>query len=147
MTTRPFSRKACGGSLGGDPKSHGDRIRAAHAKARANGKRIGRPPTHVEPPPEALAAVAHLSNREAATHFGVSTGTIARWRGWKEQPRAYGPRLPPLPPAPPPPEPVTREILIGGVAYRVTWNGQRTDPPLTGPYRRRPPTEHKMTLD
>lgn len=55
-----------------------ERVRAGLARARANGTRLGRPKGEV--PLGRLAAVAHLSNREAADALGVSLATAKRWR-------------------------------------------------------------------
>ena len=55
-----------------------ERVKAGLARARANGKRLGRP--KVVLPPARLLSVAHLSSREAAARLGVSMTTVKRWR-------------------------------------------------------------------
>ena len=55
-----------------------ERVRAGLARARANGTRLGRPKGDV--PLERVTAVAHLSNREAASALGMSLATVKRWR-------------------------------------------------------------------
>ena len=51
-----------------------ERVVAGLARARAQGKRLGRP--RLTPAP---ALVAHLTVREAATQWGCSKSTAARW--------------------------------------------------------------------
>jgi DNA invertase Pin-like site-specific DNA recombinase len=55
-----------------------ERVRAGLARAKANGKRLGRPQRAV--PAGRVASVAHLSVREAAAQLGVSASTLKRWR-------------------------------------------------------------------
>ena len=55
-----------------------ERVRAGLARAKAQGTRLGRPVAVV--PVERLAAVAALSNADAARRLGVSVSTLKRWR-------------------------------------------------------------------
>lgn len=55
-----------------------ERVRAGLARARNQGKRLGRPIVSV--PTERLKAVAALSNAEAAANLQVSLSTLKRWR-------------------------------------------------------------------
>ena len=55
-----------------------ERVRAGLARVRANGTRLGRPRAVV--PAARVAAVAHLSAREAAAQLLVSVSTVNRWR-------------------------------------------------------------------
>ncbi len=55
-----------------------ERVRAGLARVRANGTRLGRPKAVV--PAARVAAVAHLSTREAAGQLRVSVSTLKRWR-------------------------------------------------------------------
>jgi DNA invertase Pin-like site-specific DNA recombinase len=55
-----------------------ERVRAGMARARTQGKHLGRPRRQVTD--ATLAAVAHLSAREAAAALGVSKSFIAKWR-------------------------------------------------------------------
>ena len=55
-----------------------ERVRAGLARVRANGTRLGRPQRAV--PSAKLAAVSHLSAREAAAQLQVSVSTLKRWR-------------------------------------------------------------------
>ena len=55
-----------------------ERVRAGLARVRANGTRLGRPRAVV--PAAKLAAVSHLSTREAAGQLRVSVSTLKRWR-------------------------------------------------------------------
>ena len=55
-----------------------ERVRAGLARVRANGTRLGRPRAVV--PAARVAAVAHLSAREAAAQLRVSVSTVNRWR-------------------------------------------------------------------
>ena len=55
-----------------------ERVRAGLARVRANGTRLGRPNGVV--PAAKLAAVAHLSTKEAAAQLQVSISTLKRWR-------------------------------------------------------------------
>jgi DNA invertase Pin-like site-specific DNA recombinase len=55
-----------------------ERVMAGLQRARAQGKRLGRPSGRI--PIERLVRVAGLSNREAAARLGVSLATVKRWR-------------------------------------------------------------------
>lgn len=55
-----------------------ERVKAGLTRAKANGKRLGRPRTRI--PVERLAAVSGLSHVEAAESLGVSLSTVKRWR-------------------------------------------------------------------
>ena len=55
-----------------------ERVKAGLARAKANGKRLGRPRQHV--PTERLGRVRDLSHSEAAESLGVSLSTVKRWR-------------------------------------------------------------------
>jgi DNA invertase Pin-like site-specific DNA recombinase len=55
-----------------------ERVRAGLARAKAQGKRLGRPRRPVED--SELAALAHLSTREAASALGVSKSFVHNWR-------------------------------------------------------------------
>ncbi len=55
-----------------------ERVRAGLARVRANGTRLGRPKAIV--PAAKLAAVAHLSAKQAAGRLRVSVSTVNRWR-------------------------------------------------------------------
>ncbi len=55
-----------------------ERVRAGLARVRANGTRLGRPKAVV--PAARVAAVAHLSAKEAAGQLRVSVSTLKRWR-------------------------------------------------------------------
>ena len=55
-----------------------ERVRAGLARARAQGKRLGRPKGRV--PVEKLLSVAALPNTEAAHTLSVSVATLKRWR-------------------------------------------------------------------
>ncbi len=55
-----------------------ERVRAGLARVRANGTRLGRPTAAV--PAAKLAAVSHLSTKEAAAQLQVSISTLKRWR-------------------------------------------------------------------
>jgi DNA invertase Pin-like site-specific DNA recombinase len=64
-----------------------ERVVAGLARARSQGKRLGRPKGL--PPLERLAKVAHLSLTEGAAVLGVSRSTLKRWRrGQKSLPPA-----------------------------------------------------------
>lgn len=54
-----------------------ERIMAGLARARGQGRRLGRPPVRV--PVDRLAAVQGLPVREAARRLGVSRSTAQRW--------------------------------------------------------------------
>ena len=70
-----------------------ERVRAGMARARSQGKHPGRPRQQVSE--GTLAAVAHLSTREAAAALGVSKSFIAKWRVSTRVPTA-APLLPSL---------------------------------------------------
>jgi DNA invertase Pin-like site-specific DNA recombinase len=55
-----------------------ERVRAGMARARIQGKHLGRPRRKVTD--AALASVTHLSAREAAATLGVSKSFVAKWR-------------------------------------------------------------------
>jgi DNA invertase Pin-like site-specific DNA recombinase len=55
-----------------------ERVRAGLQRARAQGKRLGRPQRPV--PVERISAVQHLPLDEAAESLGVSRSTLKRWR-------------------------------------------------------------------
>jgi DNA invertase Pin-like site-specific DNA recombinase len=55
-----------------------ERVRAGLARAKAQGKQLGRPKTTI--PIDKLITVKSLSNTEAATALDVSLATIKRWR-------------------------------------------------------------------
>lgn len=55
-----------------------ERVKAGLARARANGKKLGRPPSRI--PLERLRAVEHLPIAVAAQRLGVSRSTLKRWR-------------------------------------------------------------------
>ena len=55
-----------------------ERVRAGMARAKAQGKRLGRKPYDISE--ERFEAVAHLSLREAAKSLGVSKGVVQRWQ-------------------------------------------------------------------
>ena len=55
-----------------------ERVRAGLARARAQGKKLGRRPYAI--PDARFEAVAQLSLREAAKALGVSKGVVQRWR-------------------------------------------------------------------
>jgi DNA invertase Pin-like site-specific DNA recombinase len=59
-----------------------ERIRAALARVRAQGRRLGRKPCAVSD--ERFLAVASLSTRQAAQRLGVSHTVVARWRAVKQ---------------------------------------------------------------
>lgn len=65
----------------------GERVRAGLARTRAQGTRLGRPPS--TPPLARLAAVEGLSVPKAAKALGVSASTVKRWRraGQKTSPQ------------------------------------------------------------
>lgn len=54
-----------------------ERVHAGLARARAKGKRLGRPVREL--PVDRIAAVSGLSVREAASRLGVSRATAQRW--------------------------------------------------------------------
>ncbi len=55
-----------------------ERVQAGLARARSQGKRLGRP--YVDVPRERLRAVEGLSVEAAAAQLGVSRSTLKRWR-------------------------------------------------------------------
>jgi len=55
-----------------------ERVRAGLARAKAQGRRLGRPVSDV--PVNKLIAVTGLSNAVAALQLGVSVSTLKRWR-------------------------------------------------------------------
>jgi DNA invertase Pin-like site-specific DNA recombinase len=55
-----------------------ERVRAGLARAKAQGKRLGRQPYAITS--ERFEAVDHLSLRDAATALGVSRSVVHRWR-------------------------------------------------------------------
>jgi DNA invertase Pin-like site-specific DNA recombinase len=55
-----------------------ERVRAGLARAKAQGKKLGRQPYDIGA--ERFEAVAHLSLRDAATALGVSRSVVHRWR-------------------------------------------------------------------
>ena len=55
-----------------------ERVRAGLARVRANGTRLGRPKAAV--PAARMAAVAHLSAKQAAAQLRVSVSRLNRWR-------------------------------------------------------------------
>ena len=65
-----------------------ERIRAGLARARAQGRRLGRPAAAV--PLDRLASVDGLTDREAARRLKVARSTIQRWRAMarKTSPRS-----------------------------------------------------------
>ena len=63
-----------------------ERVRAGLARAKAEGRRLGRPRVRVAP--EDLQAAQGLSVREAASKLGVSTATLKRLRRGSKTPAA-----------------------------------------------------------
>jgi DNA invertase Pin-like site-specific DNA recombinase len=61
-----------------------ERVRAGLDRARAQGRRLGRPPVAIDP--EALQAVSGLTVRDAAARLGVSTATLKRLRRGSKTP-------------------------------------------------------------
>jgi DNA invertase Pin-like site-specific DNA recombinase len=55
-----------------------ERVKAGLARARAQGKRLGRKPSAISD--ARFEAVAHLSLRDAAKQLGVSRSVVHRWR-------------------------------------------------------------------
>jgi DNA invertase Pin-like site-specific DNA recombinase len=55
-----------------------ERVMAGLQRARAQGKRLGRPPRRIDP--ERLATVAGLPEREAARRLGIPRSTLQRFR-------------------------------------------------------------------
>jgi DNA invertase Pin-like site-specific DNA recombinase len=55
-----------------------ERVHAGLARARRQGKRLGRPSAAI--PVDRLATVQGIGNREAASRLGVSLATLKRWR-------------------------------------------------------------------
>jgi len=62
-----------------------ERVRAGLGRARAQGKRLGRPERHVDE--TVLAPVRGLPVREAAVRLGVSPATAHRWLSQKTSPK------------------------------------------------------------
>ncbi|PYR93556.1 MAG: resolvase [Acidobacteria bacterium] len=60
-----------------------ERVKAGLARAKAQGRRLGRPQRQV--PEERLAAVRGMSVREAAAKLGVSPATAHRWLSHKSR--------------------------------------------------------------
>src|SRR4249920_1348101 len=58
-----------------------ERVRAGLARARAQGRRLGRPRRRIDP--ERLATVAGLPEREAARRLGIPRSTLQRWLAQK----------------------------------------------------------------
>jgi DNA invertase Pin-like site-specific DNA recombinase len=56
-----------------------ERVHAGLARARKEGRRLGRRPTHITG--EQLASAAHLSQRDAARALGISRSVLQRARG------------------------------------------------------------------
>src|SRR5262245_13528875 len=69
-----------------------ERVKAGLARAKKEGKRLGRRPSAVTS--EQFVAVDHLSLRDAATSLGVSRSVIHRWRV-SQKPLNSGPEMPP----------------------------------------------------
>ena len=64
-----------------------ERVQAGLARARAQGKRLGRPPQPI--PRHVLDQVAGLTDRAAAARLGVARSTLQRWRAVaRKSPRA-----------------------------------------------------------
>ena len=63
-----------------------ERVMAGLQRARAQGKRLGRPQTR--PPVERLQSVAGLPIDTAAERLGVSRSTLKRWRRQVQKSRA-----------------------------------------------------------
>jgi DNA invertase Pin-like site-specific DNA recombinase len=63
-----------------------ERVRAGLARAKAQGKRLGRQPYDITA--DRLEAVDHLSLRDAATALGVSRSVVHRWRLSRQSPRS-----------------------------------------------------------
>jgi DNA invertase Pin-like site-specific DNA recombinase len=61
-----------------------ERVRAGMARARANGKHVGRRRLAVSD--QEIAAAGHLSLREAADQLGVSKSFLATWRASRRVP-------------------------------------------------------------
>ena len=55
-----------------------ERVLAGLQRAKAQGKRLGRP--KISPPAERLATVAQMSLTNAAAALGISRATVKRWR-------------------------------------------------------------------
>ena len=67
-----------------------ERVRAGLARAKQQGKRLGRPETVI--PESVLAPVRGLSVREAASRLGVSPSTAHRWLAADRTSGKTGPR-------------------------------------------------------
>jgi len=59
-----------------------ERVLAGLSRARAQGRKLGRPTKDV--PVEKLASVEGFSVREAAARLGVSIATVSRWRAFQK---------------------------------------------------------------
>jgi DNA invertase Pin-like site-specific DNA recombinase len=60
-----------------------ERIMAGLQRAKAQGRRLGRPKANV--PFDRVQELRHLPADEAAAVLGVSRSTVKRWRGWVQQ--------------------------------------------------------------
>jgi DNA invertase Pin-like site-specific DNA recombinase len=56
-----------------------ERVKAGLQRARAQGKRLGRPVRELPPEARMTAQNGHLSVSQAAVRFGVSRATAHRW--------------------------------------------------------------------
>jgi len=63
-----------------------ERVRAGLARAKAQGKRLGRKPCAI--PESRFEATAHLSLRKAGRYLGVSRSVVHRWR-LSRKPRSH----------------------------------------------------------
>lgn len=63
-----------------------ERVVAGLRRAKAEGKKLGRPQVSI--PTDKLVTVAHLSLSEAASSLGVSRSTLKRWRRAAQSPPA-----------------------------------------------------------
>ena len=73
-----------------------ERVKAGLARAKADGKRLGRPYAPI--PTDRLLAVRDLSHAEAAQSLGVSLSTVKRWRKLVKQTPWDAPGLSPRSP-------------------------------------------------
>lgn len=71
-----------------------ERVKAGLARARTQGKRLGRPALRVSG--GRLREVGGLSHADAAGRLGVSVSTIRRWRRAAQKPARNGPDLRPV---------------------------------------------------